>query len=173
MMFSIVLASTETGGIGYKNNLPWQIRGDMRFFKALTTGKTVIMGRKTWQSIPARFRPLSDRLNIVLTRQAHFDAACATVVASMKEALAIGESAGQEVFLIGGAELYNMGFAHPLCERIYWTRVRRCNDESIPCDVFVDALPDNTYTLVSQQAWSAEGEWEYRFETYIRYSPTV
>jgi dihydrofolate reductase len=78
--FSVIVAATTSGGIGKDGNLPWRLSKDMQYFKAVTTrspeGKrnAVIMGRKTWESIPAKFRPLPDRINVVITRNANFAA---------------------------------------------------------------------------------------------------
>jgi dihydrofolate reductase len=75
MRFHVVVAASENGGIGVNGQLPWRLKGDMAFFKALTSGthgppgrRAVIMGRKTWESIPPSFRPLAGRTNVVLTR---------------------------------------------------------------------------------------------------------
>jgi dihydrofolate reductase len=92
----------EVDGVG---TLPWQLPEDMKHFRELTTGKPVIMGRKTWESLPERFRPLPGRHNIVVSRRAAYAAPGATVAGSVEAALAAcGPS--PEAFIIGGAELY-------------------------------------------------------------------
>jgi dihydrofolate reductase len=92
----------EVDGIG---TLPWHLPEDMKHFRELTTGKPVIMGRKTWESLPERFRPLPGRQNIVVTRNAAYLAPGATVAGSVEAALAAC-GAAPEAFVIGGAELY-------------------------------------------------------------------
>lgn len=102
----------EVDGIG---TLPWHLPEDMKHFRELTTGKPVIMGRKTWESLPEKFRPLPGRLNVVVTRNPAYRASGATVVDSVDGALfACGDA--PDVFIMGGAELYRqaMGVAHAL-----------------------------------------------------------
>lgn len=176
-MFTVILASTESNGIGWRNQLPWRIKGDMSFFKKVTTTNneaghenTIIMGRKTWESIPEKHRSLPGRLNVVLTRQLHTKIAGATIAGSLKEGLAIGEKQGGRIFVIGGAEIYNVAMNHPECECIYWTKVRRITNEAVKCDVFVNNLPRHVFALCheSTQQWIHEGEWKYKIQTYQR-----
>src|SRR4051812_35838262 len=98
--------------------LPWHLPEDMRRFKELTIGSTVVMGRITWESLPERFRPLPGRRNIVITRQTSYDAAGAEVVASLEEAL--GRTDG-DVWVIGGASIYEQALSH--ADRVIRTRV--------------------------------------------------
>ena len=119
---SLIVAMDEAGLIGRAGGLPWHIPEEMREFKRITTGHACIMGRKTWESLK---RPLPGRLNVVVTRQSGYSAAGATVTASLDEALALCQTQqdvwGEEVFIIGGAELYRL--ALPLADRLYLTRV--------------------------------------------------
>ena len=101
---TVIAAVARNGVIGKDNRLPWHLPADLKHFKALTTGHTVIMGRKTWESLPERFRPLPGRQNIVVTRNAGYAASGATVVNSLADAVAA--ASGSEAFVIGGAELY-------------------------------------------------------------------
>lgn len=138
---SVIVASTAKGGIGKDGGIPWRLKDDMAYFKRITTtapsGKTnaVIMGRKTWESIPAKFRPLPDRLNVVLSSTAAADS-CegATVARSLTEALEslAGRSETGEVFVIGGAAVYKEAVELPNCARIYLTRV----GIDVDCDAF-------------------------------------
>lgn len=99
-IISFVVAMDERGLIGRNNGLPWRLPDDMRWFREVTMGKPVVMGRKTYESIPARFRPLVGRHNIIITRNRDYRAEGATVVHSMEEALA---AAGDvEEVMIGG-----------------------------------------------------------------------
>lgn len=104
-------------GVG---TLPWQLPEDLRHFRELTTGKPVIMGRKTWESLPVKFRPLPGRLNVVVTRQSDYQAPGATVVATPAAALDACGSA-PEAFVIGGAELYRQTLA--LADRLELTEI--------------------------------------------------
>jgi dihydrofolate reductase len=116
-LVSIVVATDERGAIGRDGRLPWHLPDDLRRFKALTMGKPIVMGRKTWESIG---RPLPGRQNIVVTRQPGFQAAGATIVSSLEDALAAAANAA-EICVIGGAEVYRLALPH--AQLIYLTRV--------------------------------------------------
>lgn len=116
-MISIIVAVAENGTIGDKNSLLWHISEDLKHFKAHTSGHPVIMGRKTFESLG---RPLPNRHNVVISRQADLEIAGCTVVHSLEEALALF-SANEEVFIIGGAQIYAQ--ALPLADRFLLTRV--------------------------------------------------
>ncbi len=110
----------ENGVIGVNGRIPWRLPDDMKWFRDVTMGKPVIMGRKTYESIPSRFRPLPGRHNIVVTRQPTYAAPGATVVHSMEEAL---QAAGDvdEIIIGGGGELYRLLL--PQADRLYLTQV--------------------------------------------------
>ena len=111
----IIAAVAKNRVIGRDNQLIWNIPEDMAHFKALTAGHTVIMGRKTWESLPPRFRPLPGRRNIVVTRQIDYAAAGAEIASSLDSAIALASQDGT-VFVIGGADIYKqaMLFANRL-----------------------------------------------------------
>lgn len=117
---TLIAAVAANGVIGKDNRLPWHLPEDLGHFKTLTTGHAVIMGRKTWDSLPAKFRPLPNRLNVVVTRDSAFRAdPPAVVVHSLPAAL---ETAGsRDTFVIGGAEIYAL--ALPLADRLELTEV--------------------------------------------------
>jgi dihydrofolate reductase len=114
---AIVVAMADNGVIGVDNRLPWRLPEDLRHFRALTTGHAVIMGRRTWESLP---RALPDRQNIVVTRRPGYVAAGAEVAPSLEAALALVRLAGP-AFCIGGAELY--AAALPLADEMQVTEV--------------------------------------------------
>jgi dihydrofolate reductase len=117
MTRSFVVAVARNGIIGHTNGLPWRLPADLAFFKRLTTGHPIIMGRKTYESIG---KPLPGRLNIVVTRSPGFVAPGCTVVGTLEAAYrAAGEA--PEVFIIGGAQIYEAAF--PSADRIYLTEV--------------------------------------------------
>lgn len=123
---SIIVALTSEGVIGKRNDLPWpRIPADMKYFKETTMGHPVIMGRKTWESIPEKFRPLPGRVNIVLSKDPTFEAGGAFVFPSLESALtnAAGFLGGEEIFIIGGAQIY--AEALPKTGRLYLTYVHR------------------------------------------------
>jgi dihydrofolate reductase len=129
-LVSIIVATDERGAIGVDGGLPWRLPDDLRRFKALTLGKPVVMGRKTWDSIG---RPLPGRHNIVITRQGGLELPGATVVASLEQALlAAGDV--PEICIIGGAEIYRL--ALPRTDVIHLTRVRA----TVSADTYFPAL---------------------------------
>jgi dihydrofolate reductase len=111
----IIAAVARNQVIGKDNRLIWNIPEDMAHFKALTSGHTVVMGRKTWESLPPRFRPLPNRRNIVISRQADYAAPGAEVADSLENALKLASTAAT-VFVIGGEQIYAqaMGIADRL-----------------------------------------------------------
>ena len=117
-MISYVVAVSKNGVIGRDGGLPWHISTDLKRFKEITMGKPVVMGRKTWDSLPRK--PLLGRRNIVITRQPGFSAEGAEVVASPEEALALCADA-PEVAVIGGGEVYRLFWPH--VDRLYLTEV--------------------------------------------------
>lgn len=119
---ALIVAAAENGVIGCDNQLPWKISEDLRYFKRITLGKPVVMGRKTWDSIG---RPLPGRPNLVVTRNPGWSAAGALVAHSLDDALAQAEvlAGGAEVMVIGGAQIF--AEALPLAGRLYLTEVHR------------------------------------------------
>ena len=115
-MITLVVAAARNGVIGKDGAIPWRLSDDLKRFKALTMGHTVVMGRKTWDSLPPKHRPLPGRRNIVVTRDAGWQAEGAER-ATLEQALAAGD-----VFVIGGAEIYHA--AMPLADRIELTEVQ-------------------------------------------------
>ncbi len=119
-MISFVVAMDENGVIGVNGRIPWRLPDDMKWFRDVTMGKPVIMGRKTYESIPPRFRPLPGRHNIVVTRQLEYAASGATVVHGIAEALLAAGDA-DEIIIGGGGELYRLLL--PQADRLYLTLV--------------------------------------------------
>lgn len=152
-MIAIVAALSRNRVIGSDGGLPWHLPGDLRRFKELTSGGTVVMGRKTYESIPERFRPLPGRRNVVVTRNG-FDAPGAEVLNNLAEALK------GDCFVIGGGSLYAQ--ALPLADRLYLTEV----DAEVPGDVF---FPELTGAWeVTEAEPIEENGLRYRFKTYDR-----
>jgi dihydrofolate reductase len=111
MTVTLILARANNGVIGNKGTIPWRIADDMQRFKRLTMGKIVVMGRRTWESLPKR--PLPGRTNIVVTRDRNYRAEGATTVHSLREALEKGS--GRDIMIAGGAEIYREALAHASC----------------------------------------------------------
>lgn len=121
-MISMIVAVAANGVIGVDNKLPWHLSEDLKYFKRVTMGKPIVMGRKTFESIG---KPLPGRPNIVVTRNAGWTAEGAHVARSLEEGLALAKklAEGGEVMVIGGAEIFNA--AAPLAQRLYYTEVKR------------------------------------------------
>lgn len=140
MNFSIISALDQNRGIGKNNGLPWHLAADLKHFAATTKGATVIMGRKTWDSLPEKFRPLPGRLNIVVSRgEVAFPReetlrAQSLLAHSLDEALSLAEQHGPErkAFVIGGATLYAEAIQHPACNELILTEI----DGTFDCDAF-------------------------------------
>lgn len=122
MEIALIYARAANGVIGKDGVMPWHLPEDLAHFKQLTQGHPVIMGRKTWDSLPPRFRPLPGRTNIVVTRQADWAAAGAQRAGSLTEALALAAAAAPAtVWIIGGAQIYAQ--ALPLAQRVEATEI--------------------------------------------------
>jgi len=120
-LVSLVVAAAADGVIGRDDRMPWHIPEDLAHFKRVTLGHPVVMGRKTYESIVATLgKPLPGRTNIVVTRQAGFEAPGCIVASSLDAALAAGREA-EEVFVIGGAEIYRLALER--ADRVYLTRI--------------------------------------------------
>ena len=143
---SIIVATDERGAIGRDGQLPWRLPEDLKRFKALTLGKAVVMGRKTWDSIG---RPLPGRLNIVVTRQSGLELPGATVVGSLAEAMVVA-GAAPEVCIIGGAEIYRL--ALPMADTLHITRVHAVVD----ADTHFPALDLQQWEEVSREERAAD-----------------
>ncbi|TLD47035.1 MAG: Dihydrofolate reductase type 3 [Accumulibacter sp.] len=144
-MISLIAVVSRNLVIGRNQRLLWRLPEDLRHFRATTGGKPVIMGRKTWESLPEAFRPLPGRHNIVVSRNPRYHPHGASRAASLEEALRIAGDAG-EVFVIGGAELYRQTL--PMAERLYLTEVAA----EASGDAFFPALPRGQWQEVSRRA---------------------
>ena len=129
MKVSLIVAVSQNGMIGKDNDLIWHLPKDMKFFKDTTMGHHVIMGRKNFESIPHKFRPLPNRTNIIITRQSDYKAEDSIVVNSVEEALKVAKSNGEnEAFIIGGGQIYKLALEANLIDRIYLTRIHHSFD---------------------------------------------
>jgi dihydrofolate reductase len=154
----MIFARAANGVIGRDNTIPWRLPEDMARLKRLTTGWPVIMGRKTWDSLPPKFRPLPGRANIVITRQAGWKEAGAETAASLPDALALC-AASEEVWILGGAQIYAQ--AMPLANRIEVTEI----DENIEGDAFAPTLGPEWRQTAREDHVSANGM-KFSFITY-------
>ena len=122
MQINMIYARAENGVIGKDNTIPWHLPEDLARFKQLTQGHPVIMGRKTWDSLPPRFRPLPGRRNVVITRQKNWSADGAFAASSLDDAIALCSEA-PEVWVLGGAQIYAQ--AEVIADRIEVTEIHQ------------------------------------------------
>lgn len=159
-MVSIVVAQARNRVIGDGGSLPWHLPGDLRRFRALTVGNTVVMGRKTFESLPAGVRPLPERRNVVLSRDPGYDpGAGAIAAADLATAL---RGAGERCFVIGGGEVYRA--ALPAADRLYVTDV----DLEPDGDVLFPALAAHEWRCVEEDEPLSENGQRYVFRVYDR-----
>ena len=159
-LLTLIAAVARDGVIGIGNRLPWHLPADLGHFKALTTGHAVIMGRKTWESLPARFRPLPGRRNIVVTRDTAYRAEGAMVANSLPAAIEAAD--GGEAFVIGGAELY--AAALPLADRLQLTEI----DARFAGDTWFPAVDPGLWREAAREAHCGDEGFDYAFVTYER-----
>lgn len=157
MLLSLIAAISENGVIGRDGGLPWRLPDDLKRFKALTMGQIIVMGRKTYESIG---RPLPGRINIIVTRQPDLSVVGVTVTRSVEEALtACLIHPDKEIFIIGGAELYQQTLKH--CQRLYLTEVQKAFEGDA---FFPEFDRSDWHEIVRERHVQEEGEkLEYHF----------
>jgi len=160
MIVSAVVAIAENNAIGKDNQLLWHLPADLKHFKQITSGHTIIMGRKTYDSIG---KPLPNRRNIVITRTAGLQIPGVEVTGNVEEALALCANEA-EVFIIGGAEIYKTTLA--VTDRIYLTRVH----ENYEADAFFPEIDFNAWeeTSVEKHLPDEKNRVAYTFSTLLR-----
>jgi dihydrofolate reductase/thymidylate synthase len=173
---SVIVATTQKGGIGKDGTLPWKLPEDMAHFKKVTTaapsGKqnAVIMGRKTWESIPEKFRPLPNRVNVVLSRSASDSAFASAFPADVLLASSVADAVTKltprsdisEIFAIGGEAVYKEAVEMPTCSRIFLTRIAK----DIECDAFFPAFDESRFKLVHVSKTKSHNDLAYDFVVY-------
>ncbi|XP_058087236.1 bifunctional dihydrofolate reductase-thymidylate synthase-like isoform X2 [Magnolia sinica] len=177
--FQVVVAATRNMGIGKDGKLPWKLPSDLKIFKEVTMATSdpvkknaVIMGRKTWESIPFEHKPLPGRLNVVLTRSGSFDIATAENVvmcgsiASALELLAASPYclSIERVFVIGGGQVLREALNAPGCEAVHFTEI----ETSIECDTFIPPIDDSLFRPWYASFPLVENNIRYSFVTYAR-----
>lgn len=163
----LVWAEAAGGAIGKDGEMPWYLPEDLAHFKAETLGLPVVMGRRTWESLPERFRPLPERLNVVVTRDSSYVASGAIVRPSLETALlAAKDSAGNTVCIIGGGELYRD--ALPIADELVVTRI----ELQVPdADTFAPEISADWSIAESSDTRTSDSGLNYHFERYLRAAP--
>lgn len=174
-MISIIAAIDQNNGIGKNGLLPWHLVGDMNHFKSITMSvnpkekkqNVVIMGRKTWESLPPKVRPLPNRLNIVLTRGQIQNSKEIVIASGLDQALKIISASPwvkkvDQVFVIGGASVYELALEHPKCQALYLTRIHQIFE----CDTFFPKFKNKFQKIESSEVYE-ENNISYHFEKWI------
>lgn len=158
MNVSIVVAIAENNAIGRHGDLLWKLPNDMKRFKEVTMGHHVFMGRKTYESIPEKFRPLAGRTNIILSRNTNIDERCKTV-SSIEEAIAYArQNKENELMIIGGGELYKQAF--PYADKIYLTIVHESFEDA---DTFFPEIVGAEWLKEKEQHFPADEKHAYSY----------
>ena len=171
--FKVVVAVAPDGGIGMNNALPWRLPGDMKYFKHVTSSTSdpnkmnaVIMGRNTWESIPEKFRPLANRVNVVLSRNPDATFENASAANSLQGALSMLDGPEFEhvenIFVIGGSSVYTEALAMPSCTELHITRVQT----QFECDTFFTGFDQSAFNLHKSSTVMTENEVGYKFEVW-------
>ena len=160
MQISLIVAMDRKRLIGRDGRLPWRLPDDMQWFRQQTMGKPVIMGRKTYESLPARFRPLPGRGNIIVTRNRLYQAEGAAVVHTLTDALAAAGEA-PEVMVVGGAQLYARLL--PQADRLYLTLI----DAEFAGDAHFPEIDPAEWQEISREEHEADGRHAHRFSWVI------
>lgn len=154
MSLTLIVAQASNRCIGKDGGLPWHIPEDLKHFRQCTMGKTVLMGRKTWESLPEKHRPLSGRKNVVITRDRSFKAEGAILFHDLEEALKTLKD--DDIWVIGGAEIFK--YCLPFAQRIELTQI------DTPYD------GDTFFPEISPQTWSIAKEEKHDGYSFITYS---
>jgi len=174
---ALIVAHDERLGIGKDNKLPWHIKEDMKFFRDITTTllnsdaggeekkNVVIMGRKTWESLPDNYKPLPKRINLVLSRNPNYNLPANVIhSSSIPEALATLEDINYgHIFVIGGGNIYQDAIKLSAFDTLYVTEIKGQYD----CDVFFPEYR-NGFELIESSPLLAEGNYHYYHKTYKR-----
>lgn len=162
-MIKIIVAASSNLVIGKDNDLPWRIPKDLEYFKTMTSGCSVLMGRKCWESIPAKFRPLPNRENIVVTRNTEYVADGARIENDLVKVIEEFKSNGKTLWIIGGAEIYKESFEH--ADYLHITRVHG----EFEGDVFLERFDENEWDKTYGHSWEGTHEdngHKFDFEIY-------
>jgi dihydrofolate reductase len=162
MKLKLIYARAANGVIGLNNQMPWHLPEDLAHFKRTTLGCPVLMGRKTWESIPAKFRPLPGRANLVITRQNNWQADGALVVHSLQEGLSVALAhcpEGKDLWIMGGAEIYAQ--AAPIADEAVVTEI----EATYEGDAFAPTL-SSAWHEVSRESQTSSTGLKFSFVTY-------
>lgn len=166
MKLSLIVAVDENWGIGKDNDLMWHLPNDMKFFKDTTENEIVLMGRRNYDSIPEKYRPLSNRLNCILTHSKHFQAEGCMVFHTLQDVITAFKKDSRKLFIIGGGEIYKLALEQLPIDELYITKVHHTFDADTyfpkiePTDWFVEEI--------AKQEKDAKHAYSYTIYKYSR-----
>ena len=165
MKVNLIAAVAENNAIGKDNDLIWDLPDDMQFFKDKTLGTSVIMGRKNYESIPEKYRPLPKRENIVMTRSKNYDAPGSRVVNTLEEAIDNADK-DYEIFVIGGAEIYKLALDKDLIDTMYITEIHAEFD----ADAFFPEFDKSKWNMkiLGEHQMDEKHDYAFTFKVYTR-----
>jgi dihydrofolate reductase len=153
MKLSLIVAMDKNRGIGKDNDLMWHLPAEMRFFTETTKGQIVVMGRRNYDSIPLKYRPLPHRENVILSRNQDFDAGDCKVFTSIDACLThFAEEAERTVFIIGGGQIYNEAINHPKLEEMFITEINHAFE------------PDTFFPVFDETKWHKQSVLKYEVD---------
>src|SRR5687768_15930727 len=162
MTVSAIAALSENKVIGKNNDLPWRLPDDMKFFMETTKGHHVVMGRKNYDSLLDKYKPLPNRTNIVVTRQKNLNAPGCAVVHSVDEGIRIAKQNQEpELFIIGGAEIYKITL--PNANRLYLTEIYA----NVDGDTYFPEFSKNEWKEISRKPHPADARHKYSFDFVV------
>ena len=165
MTISIIVAVSDNGVIGKDNQLIWHLPADLKYFKETTKGHAVIMGRKNYESIPEKYRPLPGRTNIIVSRNPDYNAPACILVNSIEAAIDEAKKLNDnEAFIIGGGEIYRQSL--PLADKLFLTRIHG----DFEGDTYFDDPKHDDWALVSSRSHTKDDKnaWSHTYKIYDR-----
>lgn len=159
---SLIVAMDEERGIGKNNDLMWNLPNDMKFFKEMTNGQIVVMGRKNYDSIPERFRPLPNRENCVITRNLTFQAPGCKVFHTLKDCIDAYKEDERTLFIIGGGEIYRLAMETLPLDELYITVI----DHTFGADTFLCNFDETSWEKTSIQTQIPDERHAFGFAVY-------
>lgn len=166
-MVSLIVAVAENNAIGKNNDLLWHLPNDLMFFKQKTLGHFVIMGRKNFESIPEKYRPLPNRQNVILTKNKNLKLEGCVISHSIEDALLLAKNNNdEEPFIIGGGQIYKEALEKGLIDKMYITHVM----QSFDADTFFPEINKNQWKVVEEHFHPSDQKHDFPFliKTYVK-----
>jgi dihydrofolate reductase len=164
MTVSLIVAVSANGVIGKDNDLIWYLPRDLNYFKRVTENHVVVMGRRNYESIPEKYRPLPKRTNVIVTRQSDYDAPECELVSSVEKGIELANKLGdQEPFIIGGGQIYQYALDQNLIDRMYITEVH----QRFEGDTYFPEVNTSVWKEVSREDHPADNRHDYAYSFVV------